>query len=321
MIDPKLRGIVYATAAAGLLSACGADDIASPGDGSIVVVPPPVVAPPPPPPPPPPPTGPAASCPSGTVDAGTIANRRNCQISGTITGALRLQNLAGTIYSLNGKVQVGQDLGADPNAPTAGAQSGVLTIDAGVTIFGASGADFMVVNRGSQLNVDGSATRPVVMTSRNNVLGTSTASSIGEWGEGIDTRYILRHSSRSPGIYAIHVDAQGERSFLYWRDKSAAREMFALPEMAEVLAVAERASLLYFSLISLAILPEEGRAALLTLAKSVRNNGGRVAYDSNFRRNLWQGLDEARRVSEMAMAVSDIGLPTNVGPPARPSAY
>lgn len=182
MIDPKLRGIVYATAAAGLLSACGADDIASPGDGSIVVVPPPVVAPPPPPPPPPPPTGPAASCPSGTVDAGTIANRRNCQISGTITGALRLQNLAGTIYSLNGKVQVGQDLGADPNAPTAGAQSGVLTIDAGVTIFGASGADFMVVNRGSQLNVDGSATSPVVMTSRNNVLGTSTASSIGEWG-------------------------------------------------------------------------------------------------------------------------------------------
>lgn len=136
---------------------------------------------------------------------------------------------------------------------------------------------------------------------------------VAAWAdEGIDTRYILRHSSRSPGIYAIHVDAQGERSFLYWRDKSAAREMFALPEMAEVLAVAERASLLYFSLISLAILPEEGRAALLTLAKSVRNNGGRVAYDSNFRRNLWQGLDEARRVSEMAMAVSDIGLPTNV---------
>lgn len=136
---------------------------------------------------------------------------------------------------------------------------------------------------------------------------------VAAWAdEGIDTRYILRHPSRSAGIYAIHVDAQGERSFLYWRDKSAAREMFALPGMAEVLVKAERASLLYFSLISLAILPEEGRAALLTLAKFVRNNGGRVAYDSNFRRNLWQGLDEARRASEMAMAVSDIGLPTNV---------
>lgn len=146
-------------------------------------------------------------------------------------------------------------------------------------------------------------------------LGTDPVSDalVEAWAdEGIDTRYILRHPSRSPGIYAIHVDAHGERSFLYWRDKSAAREMFALPEMAEVLAVAERASLLYFSLISLAILPEEGRAALLTLAKSVRNSGGRVAYDSNFRRNLWSSLEDASRVSEMAMAMSDVGLPTNV---------
>lgn len=136
---------------------------------------------------------------------------------------------------------------------------------------------------------------------------------VAAWAdEGLDTRYILRHPSRSPGIYAIHVDAHGERSFLYWRDKSAAREMFALPEMAAVMVAAEKASLLYFSLISLAILPEEGRAALLALAKSVRKYGGRVAYDSNFRRNLWQSLDEARRVSNMAMAVIDIGLPTNV---------
>jgi 2-dehydro-3-deoxygluconokinase len=130
--------------------------------------------------------------------------------------------------------------------------------------------------------------------------------------EGIDTSYVLRHPLRNPGIYAIHVDALGERSFLYWRDKSAAREMFALPEMAGVLAEAERASLLYFSLISLAILPEEGRAALLALAKSVRANGGKVAYDSNFRRNLWRDLEEARYISDKAMAVSDIGVPTNV---------
>ncbi len=136
---------------------------------------------------------------------------------------------------------------------------------------------------------------------------------VAAWAhEGIDTRYILRHPSRSPGIYAIHVDAQGERSFLYWRNKSAAREMFALQQMATALAEAETASLLYFSLISLAILPDDGRAALLALANSVRRNGGKVAYDSNFRHNLWPSLEDARRVSELAMAVSDIGLPTNV---------
>lgn len=136
---------------------------------------------------------------------------------------------------------------------------------------------------------------------------------VAAWAdEGVDTRYILRHPSRSPGIYAIHVDAKGERSFLYWRDKSAAREMFALPGMATVLAAAESASLLYFSLISLAILPDDGKTKLINLASTVRDNGGKVAYDSNFRRNLWPSLEEARRVSELAMGVSDIGLPTNV---------
>ena len=169
------------------LGACGADDIASPGEGQIVMLPP--VAPPPPPPPTPTPTptpsGPAATCPSGTADVGTITTAnsqtlRNCQLSGTVLGSLRIRNLPGTIYSLSGKVQVGQDRGPDTNAPVGTA--GILTIDAGTVLFGASGADFLVVNRGSQLFTDGNARAPVIMTSRNNVIGQSTASSIGEWG-------------------------------------------------------------------------------------------------------------------------------------------
>ncbi len=146
-------------------------------------------------------------------------------------------------------------------------------------------------------------------------LGTDPVSDalVMAWAdEGIDTRHILRHPTRSPGIYAIHVDGNGERSFLYWRNQSAARDMFALPEMAKVLEEVGKASLLYFSLISLAILPEEGRNALLDLARSVRSNGGKVAYDSNFRRNLWQSMDEARYNSDLAIGVSDIGLPTNI---------
>ena len=56
MLDPKLRGIIYATAAAALVSGCGADDIASPGTGGNITINNPA-APPPPPPPPPPPAG------------------------------------------------------------------------------------------------------------------------------------------------------------------------------------------------------------------------------------------------------------------------
>lgn len=146
-------------------------------------------------------------------------------------------------------------------------------------------------------------------------LGTDPISDalIASWhAEGIDTRFVLRHPSRQPGIYAIHVDAVGERSFLYWRDHSAARDMFALPEMAQAIDAARQASLLYFSLISLAILPPDGRAQLLALAHDVRAAGGDVAYDSNFRRNLWSSVAIARDTSWQAVRLATIGLPTNV---------
>ncbi|GFE87734.1 sugar kinase [Steroidobacter agaridevorans] len=130
--------------------------------------------------------------------------------------------------------------------------------------------------------------------------------------EGIDTSFVLRHPMRSPGIYAIHLDQNGERSFLTWRDQSAAREMFALPAMQAALDEARNAELLYFSLISLAILPQEGRERLLELAAGVRAQGDQVAYDSNFRRNLWPDLEQARAVSESAMGTATIGLPTDV---------
>ena len=184
-----VRNALLVSVASVALAACnGADDVASPGEG-VIVVPAPGTPSPTPTPTPTPGTGqPAANCPQGTADVGTIGIgggtsdvRRVCQISGKITGSLRLQNLAGTIYSLSGKVQVGDDLGANPSAPNAG-QAGVLTLDAGVTLFGASGADFLVVNRGSQLIVDGDASKPVVMTSRNNVVGDVNADSIGQWG-------------------------------------------------------------------------------------------------------------------------------------------
>lgn len=129
--------------------------------------------------------------------------------------------------------------------------------------------------------------------------------------EGIDTRHVLRHPNRSPGIYAIHLDQQGERSFLYWRDRSAARVMFELPEMGAALAEAQTARLVYFSLISLAVVSEGGRDRLLDLAKERKLSAHTTAYDSNFRPALWSNLVTARAVSKEAMEAATIGLPTN----------
>lgn len=128
--------------------------------------------------------------------------------------------------------------------------------------------------------------------------------------EGLDCSLVLTHPERQAGLYAITTDAAGERSFTYWRDTSAARAMFALPEMASAADRAAQADLLVFSLISLAILPDAGREALLALARAVKANGGRVAFDGNYRPRLWASPEETRHWRDAALTMADIGLPT-----------
>lgn len=135
---------------------------------------------------------------------------------------------------------------------------------------------------------------------------------VAAWqAEGLDTSHVQRHPDRSPGIYAIHLDEHGERSFLYWRDRSAAREMFRLPGMAEALSRARESALVYFSLITLAIIDDRGRGQLLNLARDRKAFGRHVAYDSNFRAALWPDVDLARDISTNAMRAATIGLPTD----------
>jgi 2-dehydro-3-deoxygluconokinase len=129
-------------------------------------------------------------------------------------------------------------------------------------------------------------------------------------GEGLDTALVLDHPGRSTGLYAISTDAAGERSFSYWRDTSAAREMLALPGSAAALAAAERADLIVFSLITLAILPPDGRAALLETVRRVRAAGGLVAFDGNYRARLWTSASEAAAARDAAIACASLGLPT-----------
>ena len=128
--------------------------------------------------------------------------------------------------------------------------------------------------------------------------------------EGLDTRLVLTHPVRGAGLYAITTDDHGERTFTYWREASAAREMFALPAMAAASEQAANARLLVFSLISLAILPDAGRIALLGLAARVRRNGGQVAFDGNFRPRLWDAPDLARAWRDRAIRSADFGFPT-----------
>ena len=126
--------------------------------------------------------------------------------------------------------------------------------------------------------------------------------------EGLDTSLVFRSESRTCGLYAIKTDARGERSFSYWRSASAARTILDPPGLTP--AHLAGADLLYFSAISLAILPPAHRLQLLEWLPAYRQGGGRVAFDSNYRPALWPDRQTAAEVIERAWQETDIALPS-----------
>jgi 2-dehydro-3-deoxygluconokinase len=131
------------------------------------------------------------------------------------------------------------------------------------------------------------------------------------WGrEGMDVSLLLTDPDRTTGLYSIETDEHGERHFSYWRGESAARRLFMVADVGQALETAAAADLLFFSLISLAILPDDGREGLLRLARDVRARGGKVAFDSNYRPRLWENADAARVWRDRAASVASFGLPS-----------
>jgi hypothetical protein len=192
------------------LSACGPDDIASPGTGGNVIINyPPAPSPTPTPTPTPTPAGvtPAAGCPTisdpqGLTDSGTITGPegtwRVCTLPRVLRSSSTLPRVSGLVYQLNGRVDIGCDGGF--TAPSAGspvttstvacpvtqpmtADTNVnLTIEPGVIVYGGTGQSWLVANRGNRLTAAGTATQPIIFTSRDNVLGLTTDGSQGQWG-------------------------------------------------------------------------------------------------------------------------------------------
>lgn len=128
--------------------------------------------------------------------------------------------------------------------------------------------------------------------------------------EGLSTEHVLRDEARPVGLYAIETDAQGERSFTYWRSGSAFRAWFGHPGAEAALDAMASADLLYLSGISLSAFDAEGRARIIELAHSVRRGGGQVAFDPNYRPDGWEDADAAREAIGALMPAVSIALPT-----------
>lgn len=125
--------------------------------------------------------------------------------------------------------------------------------------------------------------------------------------EQIDVSRIHREPAHNIGIYTVQTDDRGERSFAYWRDTSAARQLFRHPDD---FAALDTADLLYLSGITLAILTPDARTALLDRLSSLRKTGKQIAFDSNYRPRLWPDAETARQAIARAWTLTDVALPS-----------
>ncbi|MBT0957181.1 sugar kinase [Alphaproteobacteria bacterium KMM 3653] len=127
--------------------------------------------------------------------------------------------------------------------------------------------------------------------------------------ERLATDLVTRNENRTVGLYAINTDMDGERSFTYWRDNSAARTLFQTPEGTDFSTLKDL-DIVYVSAITLAILPNAVRCAFFEWIEQFRANGGRFAFDSNYRPTLWESRVVAQFTTARAWSMTDIALPS-----------
>lgn len=139
-----------------------------------------------------------------------------------------------------------------------------------------------------------------------------SAEMIAAWQrEGLETGLVERLSGRLPGLYVIRTDAQGERTFHYWRSAAAAREMLRPDREPDLTKALSGFDLIYLSGITLGILDAESRERLYRLLETLRGSGSRIAFDTNYRPRLWRDRTEAQAAVRRTLSLADIALPTH----------
>lgn len=133
---------------------------------------------------------------------------------------------------------------------------------------------------------------------------------LDQWrAEGVGVDGVRQCDGRQTGLYMIHTDDQGERSFDYWRRESPARELFDLDSEA-LFETLSQCQCIYLTGISLSLYKESSRLALHDYLASFRRQGGIVVFDSNYRPANWPSVAVARKAVTDLLPYVDIALPS-----------
>jgi 2-dehydro-3-deoxygluconokinase len=121
--------------------------------------------------------------------------------------------------------------------------------------------------------------------------------------EGIADRSIVL-PGRAPGLYAIRTAANGERRFTYWRDTSAAMEVFRDSDWCDGL----EGDLVHLSGITLQLTSPRSRETLLARLAELRAAGVWVSFDTNYRPAGWSSGREAADAMDRVCSLANIVL-------------
>ena len=145
-----------------------------------------------------------------------------------------------------------------------------------------------VVNTAVYLSrqLQGLGVRPELMSAMGADPGSEAI--VAAWAaQGVGVEHVLRDPTRMAGRYRITIGPGGERSFSYDRERSAARSFFAHAKADATLEWAAGADVLYLTGITLSIFGEAARGRIFQLARRVRDRGGEVVFDANYRAAGW----------------------------------
>lgn len=127
--------------------------------------------------------------------------------------------------------------------------------------------------------------------------------------EQVSCDHVFQSSEYLPGLYSIETDEQGERSFAYWRNNSAARQVMQFVDK-DVIDQLSKGDVFFFSGISVAVVDSKYNGALWGMITELKFKGVQIIFDPNYRARLWNSPKEAKDQFEFAFSLADIVLPS-----------
>lgn len=117
----------------------------------------------------------------------------------------------------------------------------------------------------------------------------------------VDARYVLQSKSHATTLAIVQLDATGNRSFTFYRDRTA-DVMLQADELP--LKEISNARILHFGSVSLTC--EPSRTATLKAVTAAKQAGVCISYDPNLRPPLWDSLKSARSEILAGLELADL---------------